>query len=107
MALYEDPRERRSGRTTMEALNYVHLLLDNPGQHIQIDDHYQHTPEGDRELFGLVVRVLIALNVPHTTNKQRCVIRCEGPPNPYRYLDADECVKRNFHTTPSQKHPFI
>lgn len=88
-----DPGPRCSGRTTMQALNAVHVILDNPGKWVVLDDHFQENHLGDRRLFGLVCAVLNALNVPLNTNAQRMEIMCEGPSlHPYVYPRAEEVL---------------
>lgn len=88
---YTQDRERRSGRSTMAALNYVQLILDNPGTWIEIEDHGP-TIQCDRQLFDLVCRVLNALQVDVQTNKLLFRIKCTGPPQPYEYPSADSIL---------------
>lgn len=92
-----DPGPRCSGRTTMQALNAVHVILDNPGKWVVLDDHFQENHLGDRRLFGLVCAVLNALNVPFKSNAQRIEIMCEGPPlHPYVYPTADDVLSNEM-----------
>lgn len=88
---YTDDSQRRSGRTVMLALNFVHIILDNPGQWIEIEDHGP-TIQCDRLLFDLVCRVLNALQVDVQTNKLLFRIKCTGPPQPYEYPSADSIM---------------
>lgn len=88
---YTQDNQRRSGRSTMAALNYVQLILDNPGTWIEIEDHGP-TLQCDRELFGLVCNVLCALRVDVHLNKPMHRIKCDGPPQPYEYPTADSIM---------------
>lgn len=85
---FSDDPQARSGRTTMEALHIVQLSLDNPGKWIEIDDHYQKSPDGDRLMLHLVESVLRALCVPY--DKHGYSIRTIGPPTPFRYPETEK-----------------
>lgn len=69
----------------MLALEAVHVILDNPGKWVVLDDHFQESQEGDRHLFGLVVDVLRALKVHYQADKHRMSFMSLGPPSPYQY----------------------
>lgn len=90
---YTDDPKRRSGRTVMAALNYAHIILDNPGTWIEIEDHGPNI-QCDRLLFDLVCRVLSALRVEMHIDKPRHKIKCDGPPQPYEYPSADSIMDR-------------
>jgi len=101
----DDQMNRATGRTTMLALHFVQLVLDNPGQWIQMDDHHQSI-NGDRHLFYLVCNVLHALNVPFDKNVSTISVMARGPRGgPYIYPDlktatmkamADDWDSRRF-----------
>ena len=83
---------RCSGRTTMLALHYVQLILDNPGQTVQIEDHFP-SYEADRHLFDLVCRALSVFCIKYDYDKSKMQIK--SALNPYqltKYPDASECV---------------
>lgn len=67
----------------MDALHMVHVILDNPGRWVTLDDHFQNGIEGDRLLLSLVRGVLNALQVPHKVSGMS--VMTGGPPQPYRY----------------------
>lgn len=92
---YTNDVNRRSGRTTMEALHVVHLILDNPYVEVFIEDHAP-VHAADVMLFDLVVSVLRALRVDKhcRINRSRLSISCDGPPQPYIYPTAAECLQR-------------
>lgn len=86
----DDPRQ--SGRTTMRALHLVQVILDNPGEWVSIEDHAP-TIESDRNLFGLVVKLLGVLGVPMDFDRGRLIVKAQRSMNSYRYPTADEAIK--------------
>ena len=73
----------------MAALNYVHLILDNPNTWIAIEDHGPNI-QADRHLFDLVCCVLRALGVRFEANKTKHVIQTSGAMREYQYPTVDE-----------------
>lgn len=67
--------QRGTGRTTMAALNYVQLILDNPGKWIEIEDHGPII-QADRYLFDLVCSVLRALRINFEAGKNPFRVVC-------------------------------
>lgn len=61
----EDP-DRGTGRTTRQALAYVNLLVNRPGESIFIHDHHgsSHTT-----ICHMVARLLDVLNIHYTTEQ--------------------------------------
>lgn len=103
MSSYKDrytfDERRQSGRSTMLALNFVHLILDNPDTWIAIEDHGP-TMECDRYLFDLVCCVLRSLRVQFETHKPRLQIRSSGALQTYLYPTADEIREEDSRNNP-------
>ena len=107
----ETTTERGSGRTTMLAMHYVQLALDNFGEEVLVTDHY-YTAQADRNLFVLVCNVLSALRVEFVSSHERQVVQVTGRPRvvqPYpsvsQCLDAAWREKREeqIHRNPSKR----
>ena len=79
----------------MLALHYVQLILDNPGQTVQIEDHFP-SYEADRHLFDLVCRALSVFCIKYDYDKRKMQIKSALNPYPLtEYPSADECMAAN------------
>lgn len=101
---YTSDERRRSGRTVMLALNFVHIILDNPGVWVSIEDHGP-TVECDRNLFVLVCGVLNQLGVKFEQNKPKLQIKSSGALQTYLYPTVNEICDEESRNNPYSLNP--
>ncbi len=67
--------DRQTGRSTIQALRYIALAMENPGTEMKIRDHYQ-TTEANRRLCDRVRRMVNQMCLRDFTFTQD-TIRCD------------------------------